>query len=480
MPAPRKSQGGSLFYALITFVALFVIATVFAVVYYIKAESHRTDSVNMEKDMSRFATRKELAELSETVGERIIGKSHLRTMLDYLEEETELILGDKFADLSAEGKREAVVNAYNDLMTQLSDDPAGFDAPTGDVGLIRLAQVLSENLRNARQTVLSLQQQLDDFSGEYSRLMQASKQKDDEFLNQIETLAAQARDIEQSFNRLRDRMEQDRDEQVHALQAQLDQASQNVEKQHAQLLQERARYMAIKESRDRYQDQIKAIKGAPDSSASARKADGKIISVDNQEGIVFLNIGTDDRVYPGLTFSVYDKNIPIPKDGQSKAEIEVVDIQKNFSIGRIIRSQPKNPIITDDIIANLIWDSRAANVFVVAGDFDLDNDGKIDRNGQSRILELIKQWGGTVAQAVSIETDFVVLGLPPTIPLTPTHEQLEIDPLAMEKYQASLDRLNNYKKIRRQAETLSIPIFNADRFLYFVGYHSLAGNSTAS
>lgn len=477
MPAPRRPQGGSLFYALITFVVLFIIATVFAVVYYIKAESYRTDSVNMEKDMSRFATRKELAELSETVGERIIGKSRLRTMLDYLEEETELILGDKFADLSAEGKREAVVNAYNDLITQLSDDPV---PPTGDVGLIRLAQVLSENLRNARQTVLSLQQQLDDFSGEYSRLMQASKQKDDEFLNQIETLAAQARDIEQSFNRLRDQMEQDRDEQVHALQAQLDQARQNVEKQHAQLLQERARYIAIKESRDRYQDQIKAIKGAPDSSASARKADGKIISVDNKEGIVFLNIGTDDRVYPGLTFSVYDKNIPIPKDGQSKAEIEVVDIQKNFSIGRIIRSQPKNPIITDDIIANLIWDSRAANVFVVAGDFDLDNDGKIDRNGQSRILELIKQWGGTVAQAVSIETDFVVLGLPPTIPLTPTHEQLEIDPLAMEKYQASLDRLNNYKKIQQQAETLSIPIFNADRFLYFVGYHSLAGNSTTS
>lgn len=480
MPAPRKSQGGSLFYALITFVVLFIIATVFAVVYYIKAESYRTDSVNMEKDMSRFATRKELAELSETVGGRIIGKSHLRTMLDYLEEETELILGDKFADLSAEGKREAVVNAYNDLITQLSDDPAGFDAPTGDVGLIRLAQVLSENLRNARQTALSLQQQLDDFSGEYSRLMQASKQKDDEFLNQIETLAAQARDIEQSFNQLRDQMEQDRDEQVHALQAQLDQARQNVEKQHAQLLQERARYMAIKESRDRYQDQIKAIKGAPDSSASARKADGKIISVDNQEGIVFLNIGTDDRVYPGLTFSVYDKNIPIPKDGQSKAEIEIVDIQKNSSIGRIIRSRPKNPIITGDIIANLIWDSRATNVFVVAGDFDLDGNGQIDRNGQSRILELIKQWGGTIAQAVSIETDFVVLGLPPTIPLKPTHEQLEIDPLAMEKYQASLDRLNNYKKTRRQAETLSIPIFNADRFLYFVGYHSLAGNRTTS
>jgi hypothetical protein len=40
----------------------------------------------------------------------------------------------------------------------------------------------------------------------------------------------------------------------------------------------------------------------------------------------------------------------------------------------------------------------------------------------------------------------------------------------MDKYEASLERLENYKQVRKQAEALNIPILNYDRFLYLIGY----------
>jgi hypothetical protein len=40
----------------------------------------------------------------------------------------------------------------------------------------------------------------------------------------------------------------------------------------------------------------------------------------------------------------------------------------------------------------------------------------------------------------------------------------------MEKYEASLQRLNQYKEVQGRAQALWIPVFNYERFLYFIGY----------
>ena len=85
------------------------------------------------------------------------------------------------------------------------------------------------------------------------------------------------------------------------------------------------------------------------------------------------------------------------------------------------------------------------------------------------------EWGGKVADKVNVNTDFVVLGTPPVVPPRPTLEQMETYPDAMQKYDKAVERLNNYKQIRSQAEALWIPILNLDRFLYFIGYKTRAG-----
>jgi len=40
----------------------------------------------------------------------------------------------------------------------------------------------------------------------------------------------------------------------------------------------------------------------------------------------------------------------------------------------------------------------------------------------------------------------------------------------MEKYEASLQKLAHYNEVKNGAQTLWIPVFNYERFLYFIGY----------
>ena len=62
-----------------------------------------------------------------------------------------------------------------------------------------------------------------------------------------------------------------------------------------------------------------------------------------------------------------------------------------------------------------------------------------------KIKALIEKWGGRVADTVSIDTDFLVLGKAPNVRKKPTFEEMEVYPTAMEKYEASLQKLAHYR-----------------------------------
>jgi len=260
------------------------------------------------------------------------------------------------------------------------------------------------------------------------------------------------------------------DERVQTLMSQLEEERANLKKLNDELLKTQAELKMTQDRMKHALDQLQQIKPSPDREVAAYKPDGKIILIDDQAQVVHLNIGTDDHVYRGLTFSVYDRNASIPTDGKGKAEVEIFGVAKNISAARITHSQKKNPIALNDIVANLVWDSDKTNIFVVAGEFDLNGDEVIDRNAIEQIKALIEKWGGKVVDTISVDTDFLVLGGPPQVPPKPTFEDLEVDPMANEKYEAALQRFNHYKEVQSQAEALWIPIFQYERFLYFIGY----------
>ena len=65
------------------------------------------------------------------------------------------------------------------------------------------------------------------------------------------------------------------------------------------------------------------------------------------------------------------------------------------------------------------------------------------------------------------------------MPSKPTFDDLKVDPLANEKYQAAMQRLDHYNEAQSRAEALWIPTFTYERFLYLIGYKGQANKPGA-
>ena len=206
------------------------------------------------------------------------------------------------------------------------------------IGLIRVIEKLKTKLDNTTNTALALQEQLERLKNRFDDAMAASFEKEQTLLAEKEKYQQQVNEIKQDYNDLKTMMQQTSEQQVQTLMAQLEEERDNRKKLNQQLLKTEAELAITEERMKRAQEKLHALVPPPDSEIAAYKPDGKIILIDDSTKIVHLNIGSDNHVYRGLTFSVYEKNTPIPKDGKGKAEIEVFNVGKNISAARITSS----------------------------------------------------------------------------------------------------------------------------------------------
>jgi len=473
MPAGKRPQNNTMLYTLITFVGLFIITTTIAIIYYVKSESHRTNAATLQNQLDDLATSAELRQTGKIIGAKQSRKSRLGTMIDYLDGTVSLIIGGLPEDTSAEVKVDTANRKNKDILDLLAKDYPDIGTDTSNsIGLTGIIEKLKTKLDNTTNAETAMNEQFEQLQNRFDDAMAASLEKEQTLLAEKEKFQQQTNDIQQDYEELKTLMNQTSEQQVLTLRTQLEEERNAHKELNQKLLKTQAELNRAQEKIKLTQDMLQAIVPPPDTEVAVFKPDGKIILIDDPTKIVHLNIGTDDHVYRGLTFAVYDKNMPIPKDGKGKAEIEVFNAGKSISAARITLSEKKNPIILDDIIANLIWDSDRTNTLAVAGDFDLDGDGVTDYNGAEKIKALIEKWGGKVSDSVSIDTDFLALGSAPKIRRKPTFEEMEVDPMAMEEYESSLQKLAHYQEFQNRAKALSIPVFNTERFLYFIGYKS--------
>ncbi len=211
-----------------------------------------------------------------------------------------------------------------------------------------------------------------------------------------------------------------------------------------------------------------------------RQADGQIARVAT-DGIVFINRGQGDQITAGLTFEVYDKTTGIPPVNGTenpdslpvgKASIEVINVGAATSECRVIRQSPGQTIDQGDLIVNLVYDPHTKYNFVVYGKFDLDHNGVPTAQDASVIKRLIGQWGARVVDQVNADTDFVVLGAEPQLPVF-TSADLK-DPINRKKLDDAQAELNAYQEVKQKAVDLHIPVLNQNRFLYLIGYYAQA------
>jgi len=206
--------------------------------------------------------------------------------------------------------------------------------------------------------------------------------------------------------------------------------------------------------------------GHIDTGQTIIRPDGKVRTVIQDEGMAYLDIGAKDRVTEGLRLTVFPYTGVNPT-GQGKGVVEVYDVSDNVCEARIIQQSKDDPIITGDLVANLVFDALRNYEFVVEGNFDLNSTGTATPAGNKAVKELIRRYGGAVVNELSINTAFVILGDPPGRPRKPG----ENDPQgAWTLYQERMKDYNRYQEIKGQAAALKIPLISSDRFLDLVGY----------
>ncbi len=482
MPPGKRRQSNAMLYTLITFVALFIIATTAAVIYYVKAEELRTTTEDAVNELAEMASAGEIRDIGSLVGEKLPGETFLGTLLTHFDQMTGLILGQPVQATSAQVKVGNAADAVTKLMTEAkpyialpAPDANATDPNSPDPNRVALATMMRDTLTDLEQTIeqknavdgqmQTLQQRFDDATTVWQQTQNDLTAKVEEYRTEVEQTKADYAD-------LRTLLEQSSEDRVANLLKQLEDERANSRDLNQQLLRTQAELQVAQRRLSDALDQVAKVKPTPDEEAAAQTPDGQIILIDDSAGVVSLNLGSDDHVYRGLTFSVYDRAAGIPRDGKPKAEVEIFSIEKTTSTARILSSEKRNPIATGDLVANLIWDKNKVNEFVIVGDFDLNGDGRPDYSAADQIKSLVERWGGKVSDTVSAETDYIIVGTKPTVPPEPTLEILANNPDAQAKYNAAQSRLEHYNTILQQAQALYIPVFTYERFLYFTGYQT--------
>jgi len=476
MPPGKQSQSNAMMYTVITFVGLFIIAITCAVIFYVKAEDYKTRLAADAAALNNLASRAEQPNLAKIVGTPEKNKSMIGTMVDLLDNMVRIITGEASKDVPATVKANDAGIKINQITEALFND--GIIAGNENVSLIGIIQQLKSEHAAAAAGIRQLDQRYQKLQDDFDAADRESRFKDQQLIDEKNRFQALADDVQAKYDELRQIMDKSTTDQVQNIMDKLEKEQARVKERTLELLTTQEELAGVKESLKEAIAKLDNIAPQLDEAVAAYKPDARILRIDSQANVVYLNVGRSDHVYRGLTFSVYDRSAPIPEDGKGKAEIEIYQIEDNVSAAKINESSRKNPIVPEDIVANLIWDSKTSNRFIVAGNFDIDDNGAIDSDGLDKIVRLVRRWGGRIVDKVTIETDFVVLGTRPIALARPTTEQIEIDPTVEQKYDASLELGRRYDEIFSQAATLSVPVINQKKFLHLTGYQSLASKST--
>lgn len=493
MPPGKRRQSNAMLYTLITFVGLFIAATTVAVIYYVKAEELRTRSDELQQEMDRLASREEVRNMPGIVGAKLPGQSNFGTVVEYLNDMVRFVKGTPVQPTSAEVKVANARQAVEPLLTRAGNyitlpaagdqgmDPNAVDPnnPTdpnaAGPNQVALTYVIGELLARLDQTTEqrdAAEKQLGDLRQRFDAAIATMRDTEQALTAKVGEYRQQVDQIKTDYNDLRALVEQNSDERAKTLLDQLEQVRADARQSNQDLLRTQAELNVAQGRLQGALATVSDMRPAPDRESVAYRADGEVIMVNEAAGTVHINLGSEDHVYRGLTFSVYDRSAGITRDGKPKAEVEILAIDRRVATARILSSDRKNPIVTGDRVANLIWDANHENEFVVAGEFDLNGDGMPDYDAIRKIEALIRKWGGKVSEQVSATTDFVILGKEPQVPPEPTLDMLAIDPTATDKYNAARQGNEQYNQIRQRAEALWVPIFSYDRFLHFTGYAS--------
>lgn len=276
-------------------------------------------------------------------------------------------------------------------------------------------------------------------------------------------------------------------ERVDELTQENEKARDNYEKQLAEKENKITTLAADLETVEKQRDQLlkELRRGQPEPQFEV--ADGRVTWINQRQRILWINLGSADRLVPQLNFSIFDEGQPIstreeastsdqssdsssPSDTKEKGKIEITRIlDEHLAEARILSDNLSNPIMPGDQVYSPAWHRGKQTHFALGGILDLDGDGKSDL---VRAKEIIRLNGGTIDEyvsdegklefdtdseekGISINTRFLVLGLTPT-------------PDPRDEFSQEIHK--NTADLRTRARKLGIDEINLQQFLNLMGW----------
>jgi hypothetical protein len=224
---------------------------------------------------------------------------------------------------------------------------------------------------------------------------------------------------------------------------------------------------------DKLRDQLDVLK-----QESFEVADGLVRWVEHSNGMVYINLGSEDKLRERTTFSVYAKDSSGIGRGQQdiKGKIEVVRIIDGHTAAcKIVEGSEDlyRPIAQGDQIYSPLWNAGRAEQFSFAGLIDIDGDGRSDRG---LLHQIIKTAGAEIDNEIddegnrvpSIEdgggiterTKFLVLGdIPDKSKLTRDEDRERAQKIYV-----------NLTDMHKEARLNGVRTVNLNDFLNYIGY----------
>lgn len=209
-----------------------------------------------------------------------------------------------------------------------------------------------------------------------------------------------------------------------------------------------------------------------EAKEAVEKPDGIIVRVDPVTRRVWIDLGSEDRLRPKISFSVYpQKQIDLGKNKKDiKAKIEVTKIINNhLAEARVIQEDFDRPIQEGDLVDSPIFTPGQIEFFSFIGTFDFDRDGQSDReilhdvlaNAGAEIELEVSDQGNRIPEkgVMTQKSKFLVIG---EIPI----------PNAKFPVRAAevLKIIDESNALRKEALKKGIRVVTLKDFLNYIGY----------
>ncbi len=206
-------------------------------------------------------------------------------------------------------------------------------------------------------------------------------------------------------------------------------------------------------------------------AAEEALVDGRVVGVNSAGKQAYLGLGRKDRLVLGMTFEVYNDatNIVPNEKGEypkGKGTVEVIRIDETSAVARIIRNTPGSTITNGDVIANAIYDPKKTYTFTIYGNFDTNNDDAFTPQEIQDIRGVVEAWNGKLADDITGDTDFLILGTRPVLPPQPKPD----DPVELiQRWVQLSQQATKYDDLFDKATRAGIPILNQNRLYTLTG-----------